>query len=89
MLDHQAAQEGVHVEDPRVRLAGVDVGAAEDDQIKIRRVGKIAGAVGGLVEGELGPRARLADGALVGRADRRKKPRAVRVEQDGYARWMW
>lgn len=86
----EAAQEGVHVQDPRVGLAGVDVAAAEDDEVEVGWVGEpavvVPVVVGGLVEGELGVRGDGADGALVRGPDGGEQARAVGVEQDGDAK---
>lgn len=71
ILSHQPAHELVDLEDPGVSLARVDVAAAEHDEVEVVRVRKVAGAVGGLVEGELRVGRHGADRALVRRTNRR------------------
>lgn len=59
----------MHVKDPLVRFARVDVGPAEYYQIEEGWVGKLAALVGGLVEGQSGIWGDGTDGSFVGGPD--------------------
>lgn len=49
-MDDKATEEVVDIQDPGEGLAGIDIGPAENDEVEVGRIGKLA-LVSGLVEG--------------------------------------